>query len=210
MVNQRAVAKLNDISSFKKNDLPQSPICDFTSFILHINIFRVLMKFLIRIRSDELAKIWKAPSSSELDRYIPQVGIHSFGSSVSTKFIKRPDGSIEEHHTIRDSDGNEEIKVTRKIGDKIHSVITKKTKDGSEIKTEDLFNMDESKFNISQDNSDFSIKIILIYNFFVSIKFQLLGELKDFNEKWIKFRIPQEDRGKSFPWHIFFGPSPKL
>lgn len=31
------------------------------------------------------------------------------------------------------------------MGDKIHTIVTKKTKDGSEIKSEDIVNMDESK-----------------------------------------------------------------
>lgn len=114
---------------------------------------------MLRIRSEELAKIWKAPSFSKFDSYSPQINIHSFGSSVSTQIVKRPDGSIEERRTLRDSDGNEEIKITRQIGDKIHSIITKKSKDGSETKTEDIINMNESKLGFLKISAPFQYKI---------------------------------------------------
>ncbi|OXU30887.1 hypothetical protein TSAR_002608 [Trichomalopsis sarcophagae] len=136
-----------------------------------------------KIKSDELAKIWKGPSTSqdvESFTTTPQFSIRSFGSSVSTQIVRRPDGSMEERRTVRDSDGNEEIKITRQIGDKMHTIITKRAKDGSEVKSEDIVNMDEN-------------------------------ELRGFDEKWTRIRTPPEDnRGDGFPWHKFFGPNPKL
>lgn len=104
----------------------------------------IIFTILYRIKSDELAKIW-TPSEPENRRESP-FSIRTFGNSVSTQIIRRSDGSIEERRTARDSEGNEEIRVTRQIGDKKHTIITQKAKDGSETKTEDIVNMDESEF----------------------------------------------------------------
>ena len=90
-----------------------------------------------------MAKIWKSPSESV--ESFPKTSIRTFGSSVSTQIVRRPDGSVEERRTVRDTDGNEETRITRQIGDKMHTIVTKKAKDGSEIKSEDIVNMDESK-----------------------------------------------------------------
>ncbi|CAF0749398.1 unnamed protein product [Brachionus calyciflorus] len=76
--------------------------------------------------------------------------IKSTSQSCSIRKIQRPDGSIEEVKTIRNSDGHEETTVTRIIGDKAHSLIEKKTKKGVE-ETEEVFqNFDEN------DLSDFN------------------------------------------------------
>lgn len=101
-----------------------------------------------RIKSDELAKIWKTPSSSAVDTYTappPAFSFRSFGSSMSTRIVRRADGSVEQHKTVRDSEGNEETTVTRQIGDKVHTVVSKRAKDGTEEKTEDIVNMNESE-----------------------------------------------------------------
>ena len=91
-----------------------------------------------------MAKVWKTPEKSD-DSYSSSPLFRSFGTSVSTQIVKRPDGRIEERRTVKDSNGNEEVRVTRRIGDKLHTIITKKQKDGSETKSEDIVNMDESK-----------------------------------------------------------------
>ncbi|XP_014204099.1 HCLS1-associated protein X-1 isoform X2 [Copidosoma floridanum] len=97
-----------------------------------------------KLKSNELAKIWKNPAQ-DVQPSKPQFSFRSFGKSVSTQFVRRPDGSLEQRRTVRDSDGNEETTVTRQIGDKVHTVVTKKAKDGSEIKSEDIVNMDENE-----------------------------------------------------------------
>ncbi|XP_058806315.1 HCLS1-associated protein X-1-like isoform X1 [Phymastichus coffea] len=98
-----------------------------------------------KIKSDELAKIWKPSGLEKNDD--SSLSVRSFGNSVSTQIIRRPDGSMEERRTVRDTDGNEEIRVTRQIGNKKHTIVTQKTKDGSETKTEDVVNMDENELN---------------------------------------------------------------
>lgn len=135
-----------------------------------------------KIKSDEIAKILKNPSALELQE--PQFSGKSFqfGKSVSTQIIRRNDGSIEERRTFKDSSGNEETCVTRQIGDKKHTVITKKAKDGSQEQTEDIINMDENELNgFNEKWSAYS--------------------------KTPKQSITNFDH---FPWHRFFGPNPKL
>lgn len=53
---------------------------------------------------------------------------------------------MERKQVIRDSEGNEETIVSKEIGDKRYVVTTKKDKNGVETKSEDLFNMNESKY----------------------------------------------------------------
>lgn len=90
--------------------------------------------------------MWKNHSKVDaVQESRPQFSTKSFGKSVSTRIVRRPDGTVEQHQTFKDSNGNEEIKITRQIGDKVHTVVTKKTKDGLEEKSENLINMDESK-----------------------------------------------------------------
>lgn len=93
-------------------------------------------------------KLWKnEPSNSgAVQEYKPQRSFQSFGQSMSTRIVQLPDGTVEQHKTVRDSEGNEEITVTRQIGDKKYTVVTKKDKTGAETKIEDLYNMDESEF----------------------------------------------------------------
>lgn len=69
------------------------------------------------------------------------------GQAYSVKRIQRPDGSIEETKTVRNSDGQEEKTVTRIIGDKAHSVIEKKVNNQLQ-ETEEIFhNFDEDKID---------------------------------------------------------------
>ena len=55
-------------------------------------------------------------------------------------YLKR----IEQRKTVRDADGNEEVTITRSIGNQSHSVIIKKDKTGNEEKIENFNNLDES------------------------------------------------------------------
>ncbi|KAK9882481.1 hypothetical protein WA026_021822 [Henosepilachna vigintioctopunctata] len=77
----------------------------------------------------------------------PNVTSRFFGKSISTKTVMNPDGSIEIHKTVRDNEGNEETTVTRKIGNKEHSVIKKKDKSGKEEIIENFLNIDENDSN---------------------------------------------------------------
>lgn len=136
-----------------------------------------------KIKSDELAKIWKTPSVLELKESQFSTKNFQFGKSVSTQIIRRQDGSIEERRTIKDSSGNEETSITRQIGDKKHTITTKKAKDGSEEQTVDIINMDENELNGFHE--------------------KWLGY-----PKTSKQSITNLD--DDFPWHKFFGPNPKL
>jgi len=70
----------------------------------------------------------------------------SVGRSVRKEIIHRPDGTIEKKQVIRDNEGNEETIISKKAGDKTYVVTIRKDKDGIETRSEDLFNMDESKY----------------------------------------------------------------
>ncbi|XP_011501091.1 PREDICTED: uncharacterized protein LOC105364766 isoform X2 [Ceratosolen solmsi marchali] len=135
-----------------------------------------------KIKSGELAEIWKAPSTSETVQ--PQFSVRNFtfGKSVSTQVIRRQDGSIEERRTVKDSNGNEETSITRQIGDQQHTIIKKKAKDGSEEQTENIINMDENELK--------------------GFDKKWLG----FSKTPKQSNISLED----FPWQKFFGPNPKL
>jgi len=54
-----------------------------------------------------------------------------------------PDGSIEVKSSRRDSQGNEEVTVTRSLGDQTHTVMNKKNIEGVEEIKEDFVNMDQ-------------------------------------------------------------------
>lgn len=68
-----------------------------------------------------------------------------FGRSIRKEYVRRSDGTIEQKQVFRDSEGNEKVTVSQQIGDKIHTVTTKRDKNGLETKTEEFVNIDESK-----------------------------------------------------------------
>lgn len=73
----------------------------------------------------------------------PHNGMAStFKFSTITKKIN-PDGSVETTSRKRDSEGNEEVSVTRNLGDQSHTTISKKNREGEE-KVENFINMEES------------------------------------------------------------------
>jgi len=72
---------------------------------------------------------------------------YNFSKRCVTKQItRRPDGTIEQKQIFRDGEGNQQIVISKEIGDKKYVVTTRKDKNGIETKSEDLFNMDESKY----------------------------------------------------------------
>ncbi|KAJ8927602.1 hypothetical protein NQ314_019910 [Rhamnusium bicolor] len=60
---------------------------------------------------------------------------------------QNPDGSVETHHTVRDNEGNEELTVCYKIGNKEYCTIKKKDKHGREEVTENFVNKNENEKN---------------------------------------------------------------
>ena len=73
--------------------------------------------------------------------------------------------SVEEVRTTRNSDGSEEKKIIRIIGDKAHSIIEKKDSKG-QMETEEIFeNFDESNFALFLERSH-SIPRVYLYLLF--------------------------------------------
>ncbi|XP_043935311.1 HCLS1-associated protein X-1 [Protopterus annectens] len=67
----------------------------------------------------------------------------SYFKSVSVTKVTGPDGSVEEHRTVRDSQGNEETTVTRMKGEQTFITTTKKDSQGKEERTEKIVSMDD-------------------------------------------------------------------
>lgn len=88
-----------------------------------------------------MSRVWKDPSSLQsVEPYNPPQRspffFQSFGQSISTKIIRKPDGSVEQHRTVRDSEGNEETTITQQFGDNTRTVVIKKDKNGGKSETE--------------------------------------------------------------------------
>ncbi|KAJ9590573.1 hypothetical protein L9F63_016393 [Diploptera punctata] len=82
----------------------------------------------------------------------PNMQIKVFGQSVTSKTIRKPDGSVEIHRTVIDNKGNEEKTVTRQRGDQSYTVTIRKDSSGTEECSENLHNLQE------QDLDDFKKK----------------------------------------------------
>ncbi|PSN45547.1 hypothetical protein C0J52_05781 [Blattella germanica] len=103
-----------------------------------------------KISAGELDNILGSKPSLEADdshrSLVPAVpGMQSriFGKSVTSKTIRKPDGSLEIHRTVRDSQGNEETTVTRQMGDQSYTVTIHTDPSGTEERTENLYNLQE-------------------------------------------------------------------
>ncbi|XP_060073977.1 HCLS1-associated protein X-1-like [Ylistrum balloti] len=83
---------------------------------------------------------------------VPHMASFSSGRSVSVSTSIGPNGQVEERRTVRDSEGGEEVTITRKQGSQAHSVTTKTDKNGVQEKIENFTNMSEN------DLSDFNNK----------------------------------------------------
>lgn len=135
-----------------------------------------------KISAEDFTKIWDEPNNSK-KQIVPYTNqFHQSSRFVTKRFVRGPDGVIEEQHITRDSEGNEETRVSKQIGDKKYVITTKKDKNGIETKTEDLINMDESE----------------ITNFEQKWKSPF-----DSNNK-------SNSILNYFPWEKFFEPNPKL
>lgn len=101
------------------------------------------------LKGSSLGEILDAKPSLRIgvDDELPSPGLQTrvFGKSVTSKTVRKPDGSVEHHKTIRDSQGNEETTITRQIGDKKHTVITHTDANGVIKRNETFQNMDEGE-----------------------------------------------------------------
>lgn len=88
--------------------------------------------------------MWNKGNIKTVKPFVPR--IFSTGKSIRKEIIRRSDGTVEQKQVFRDSEGNEETIVSKEIGDKKYVITTKKDKNGVETKSEDFFNMDESKY----------------------------------------------------------------
>ncbi|GFS96107.1 uncharacterized protein NPIL_489741 [Nephila pilipes] len=68
----------------------------------------------------------------------------SFSKFSSVKTIRLPDGTLEERHTVKDSQGNTTTTVRRAIGDQSHEVTTHIDENGLKEKLEKFTNFDEN------------------------------------------------------------------
>lgn len=92
----------------------------------------------------ELDSILRKQEGAVVPFQKPQSETRFFGQSVQYKTVRNSDGSVEIQKIVRDNSGNEERTITRKFGDKEHTVIIKKDKDGREERTENFINMDSN------------------------------------------------------------------
>ncbi|XP_044752480.1 uncharacterized protein LOC123312226 [Coccinella septempunctata] len=73
----------------------------------------------------------------------PSITTKFFGKSISTKTVMNPDGSMEIHKTIHDNQGNQETTITKRIGDKEHTIIKRIDASGKEEVIENFVNIQQ-------------------------------------------------------------------
>ncbi|KAG8202133.1 hypothetical protein JTE90_010494 [Oedothorax gibbosus] len=71
--------------------------------------------------------------------------IHNFSYKKSTRFVRLPNGIVEEHHSFTDSDGNTKTTIRRAIGEQSYEVTTHSDIQGLKEKNENFTNLDESE-----------------------------------------------------------------
>lgn len=93
-----------------------------------------------KVTPDNFPNIWnEIESNIEKPKLeIAKPFINGFSKSTTKVCVRNPDGTIEQKQIVRDSEGNEETVITRRCGDKTHTVITRKDKNGVETKIEDF------------------------------------------------------------------------
>lgn len=102
---------------------------------------------------EEIARLFNpnsTPPRSHGNPMMPHSRSFSSGRSVSVSTSVGPNGQLEERKTVRDSSGEEEVTVTRKLGNQSYSTTTKIDRNGVQEKVENFTNMDE------KDVSDFN------------------------------------------------------
>lgn len=108
-----------------------------------------------KLNMGDLYSIFKGSGENTLDvlREPKSFGERFFNQSVQVKTIIKPDGLLETQKTVRDSQGNEELTITHKLGDKEYTIIKKLDKEGKEETQEILINMDENDKAIFQKSN---------------------------------------------------------
>ena len=69
--------------------------------------------------------------------------LKSFGSSMSERSVTTPNGGLETSRTVRNSDGSEEVTVTKRLGDQSHQQVIRRDKYGNAAEEEKLVNIQE-------------------------------------------------------------------
>ncbi|XP_018324576.1 uncharacterized protein LOC108736600 [Agrilus planipennis] len=99
-----------------------------------------------RINMNDVDEVFRR-SDSKVMPYRERPKFHFYGQSVTSRTIRRPDGVVETHRTVRDQEGNEETTITQKFGDKEYTVTTRVDKNGHKEIEENMVNIDESEKN---------------------------------------------------------------
>lgn len=98
----------------------------------------------VKINSDNFSEIWDQYNESKSPEvFVPDQHVNK--KSMYKMYVRKFNGTIERKKVFRDSEGNEETILSQQIGDKIHTIITKRDKHGVETKTENFDNIDESE-----------------------------------------------------------------
>lgn len=92
----------------------------------------------------DLDRVLKKPERDAIVPFQQKPDMRIFGQSVQHKTVRNPDGSVEIHRIVRDSSGNQETTITKKFGDKEHTVIIKKDREGRQERIENFINMDSN------------------------------------------------------------------
>lgn len=95
-----------------------------------------------KITPDNFSTIWDKHEPN----LIQEPGKTPFitGKRFTMEYLRGPDGTIKKKQIIRDHEGNEEITISQQTGDKLHTVIIKKDKNGVETKTENFVNAENN------------------------------------------------------------------
>ncbi|XP_021939868.1 uncharacterized protein LOC110839721 isoform X2 [Zootermopsis nevadensis] len=94
-----------------------------------------------RVSAGQLDQILKDKPS--IEKHEPCVQTHIFGNSSFSTIITNSDGTVEHHCIVRDSKGNEEVTVTKQIGDKKYSVTTHTDSTGEKQQIENFVNVEK-------------------------------------------------------------------
>ncbi|XP_046354655.2 HCLS1-associated protein X-1-like isoform X1 [Haliotis rufescens] len=95
------------------------------------------------VEGKDLSKILSPMQPERRGMFPHGPGIFSHHGSVSITTIRGADGKLEQRKTVIDSDGNEETTVTRQVGDKSHTIRTKKDEFGVVEENQTMKNIDK-------------------------------------------------------------------
>merc|ERR1712150_12433 len=117
-----------------------------------------------RVTPDDLDKLYshdvqpqqQIPQFPQVPNFGQHGGSFSFGHSFSSKSVRMPDGSMEEHQTVKDNEGRETVTVTKKTGEECLTIKTIKHPDGREerIESNECPQMKQFSSTLKQYNGD--------------------------------------------------------